>query len=147
MKKLLLSVVFALVMPAASTRAGTLAPSKPSQLVTLTNINATCSSGVKLNTQVNGDGSRSTFAGIPDGRVLVITGAGAVANSNGTTPFVFLIDTDGGASSLWFGAGVDGATVPVPNVVVKSGQTLCVRVFGLGVTFQAYVHGFFANDK
>ena len=136
----------ALVAPAS---AGTLEPSSSSQVVTLTNENSTptcIGGGVQIDLQVSGSGARSPFGGIPTGKVLVLTGAGVVSSANATTPVGFLIDVEGGQSSLWFGAGVDGTTVLVPHVIVSSGQTLCVRAPNLPA-FGAYLHGFLAPDK
>lgn len=147
---------------AVGTDAGVLAPSKPSQVVTVTGDTATsasCPSGVvkgkMIDTQRNSDGTITPF-NVPMGEVFVVTswewtGAGAVSSS--ITMALVLVDS----SSTFLGSfsqatassdssGNGGGTVDIPSgFVVKSGISMCYA--GGGASASVIVHGFFAKDK
>lgn len=143
-------VLFALLTPA---EAG-LAPSKASQLVTLTASGATCLSGlVKVNTQIHGDGTSAAFT-IPAGMVLVITGAEWDATGGAGGVDTFFINLEGtGTSTVHVAAGPVGSTGLAggsssfsSGIVVKPGTNICVGLNSLNTPVPV-IHGFLAKDK
>ena len=151
--------------------AGSLAPTRPSQVVTVQTGGTTCSgsSNNKLDTIVNADGSTGPFT-IPAGQVFVITEA--EARGDGGAPFgtnqhngqVLLYRNGPGPAALISidigtlgSAGTSRPAFSAPphsfptGVVVKAGTEICVNAINLStgtlITGNAVVHGFFARDK
>jgi hypothetical protein len=132
----LVALVAAAALAAEEVPAGPLAPKKPSQLVVLSALAGglpvtLCQmgslSGVALDKQIESDGSVSLFE-VPAGRVLVVYRLTWSAPASAGT--LFLGTT---AQSLWFltppppnAQGTVGATVELPNLLVRAGQKLCV---------------------
>jgi hypothetical protein len=150
------------LMCAAPAAAGSLAPSKPSQLVTLEAINGTAgncatpiSTWLKVTSQVNPDGSETPLA-IPTGMVLVLTGAEWSDQGTGGAADVarFLIRLQNGTQDplAAFGSGATGTTagggsVSFPNgIAVKPGTDICVTSTAT-VFVGATVHGYLTRDK
>ncbi len=143
---------------AAPAAAGALAPSKPSQLVTLSSSGGdTCAAPLgtwfKMDSQVNADASSSPFT-IPPGMVLVLTQAdwtdqGGTADvdrfiirlQNGTEiPFV-------GDGTRTIGASAGGGSISFsPGVVVKPGTDICVTSTSTGFTAATF-HGYLTKDR
>lgn len=152
-----------LVLLAAPLHAGPLAPTKASQVVTLTRTSTTCGPpGSYELEQVLPDGSLAPFA-IPEKSVLVVTGYQVSQNGNGGAI---------AGHTILFGllaAGVNQALETVvadpnsaysatrslaPGIIVASGMQLCVvaqdvsnAFAGQSNGFGARVYGFIAKDK
>jgi hypothetical protein len=142
--------------------AAVLAPSKPSQVVTLTGavgVSAACPSGVvagrMVDTQHNPDGTSVPF-NVPVGDVFVVTswewsGAGSASSTIGMG--LVLVDsaatflgTFSKGSAASDSAGFGGGTVVIPSgFVVNSGISMCYA--GGGASASVIVHGFFAKDR
>jgi hypothetical protein len=141
--------------------AGTLTPISASDLVTLessTNSPATgCKFGRQLDLIDNSDGTLNTFAGIPSGRVLVVTtlsfvAAGLDPNTvvNGhveaeiSNSSVQVISAQGYANGL----GQVAASFAIPNgAPIKNGVTPCFVLDPGFSAVHAIVHGYFAIDR
>lgn len=147
--------------------AAPLAPSKPSQIVTLTYDNfcaGTTSLVNVIDTQIMPDGTTQPFT-IPQGRVLVVTGLDWSASrcpplsAPGTVGvYVFLgatgrvafndYATIGAGTSPGSSCSTGGKASVVPNLVVKPGTELCAgydnTTFGGA---PGIVHGFLADDE
>ena len=137
----------------SSSRAGVVAPKKPSDLRTVSASGAACPGAASLRAidlQHNPDGTNAAFS-IPDKHVLVVTSfdvqasgsAGASAEAG-----LFASDGTGGLSELARCGGIAGsngfasASCAIPNgAAVKAGSTLC----SAGVVVNA--RGFVAKDK
>jgi hypothetical protein len=137
--------------------AGPLAPTKPSQVVTLANSGLACpllGGGQVFDVRVGSDGSETPFS-IPDGQVLVITGIDwsvfLLPGLPGETVIAFLRTppSPSAAPTVWRGAAVAdangraGGTAVIPNVVVKPGVPVCLFPGGSAGT----LHGFLAKDE
>jgi hypothetical protein len=155
MKVLTVGLVALSLACVGNARAGSLAPSKPSQLVTLNSSGATCTGGEsKLDTQVNGDATSAAFT-IPAGMVLVLTGIdwnGTALSAGATSVFLdlrtasaFELVSLGGAVTQ-NPSGQGGGTFGPLNIVVKPGTDICVGLNGGGSIFPAG-HGFLAKDR
>jgi hypothetical protein len=155
-RTLVVVAVFGLILLVAPVaRAGVLAPSKPSQLVTLSTDGTVCpfdASAFVFNTRIAGDGTLHPFA-IPAGDVLVVSsfdGIVVAGTASSTQDLVLLVPpgiivatapefTLSGAGK---GAAARDLTTPL---VVRPGTTLCIGSdFGASV-FRGLVHGFFAQ--
>jgi hypothetical protein len=140
-----------------SSDAGTVAPSKPSDLRTLVGIfggGTPCPGSPALRAvdrQQNPNGTTSAFS-IPAGRVFVVTSFDVqAANAPGTTAEIDLFVSNGTGDASFMarcgglagnnGSAVAACTIP-PGVAVKAGSTLCF----LGAN-SVTVHGFIAKDK
>ena len=139
--------------------AGTLAPSKPSQMVDLSNAAGpikptSCSclalTGATVDIRINPDGTTTPGFTIPDGNVLVLTGMTWITSgvlSPGDASYMSLCL---GGTEIWRDQTVSGAnayngrSLDLPNVVIKSGQTLCA---GGPAGFATSVSGFLTKDK
>src|SRR5262249_19343635 len=137
-------------------QAGTLGPSKASQLVTLGTSGASCLSGLrKVDTRLNGDGTSAPFI-IPPGMVLVITGAewftfDLPGLGSGTEPFNINLEGAGTATVHVTGGqfgveGEGGSTTFSSGIVVKPGTNICARL-GSGNSPFPVIHGFLAKDS
>jgi hypothetical protein len=152
-----------LVLLAAPLHAGPLAPTRASQVVTLTRTSTACGvPGSYELQQILPDGSDAPFA-IPANRVLVVTGYQVSQNGAGgalageTVGFGLLA----GSTNLTFETVVADANNAYsalrslsPGIVVASGTPLCVvaqvvsnAFAGQSVGFSARVYGFIAKDK
>jgi hypothetical protein len=154
------AAVLALAVPAS---AGPLAPSKPSQLVTVRAVSEPCpikssptTTPYQLTSMSSSDGNQAAFA-IPPKQVFVITSASLVVtngdpnetaqlvvfglNAAGTDGTVFV---EGYARTDDNGFATFVQTLPT-GIAVKSGVRLCA----LGTTGSTLgaVTGFFAKDK
>jgi hypothetical protein len=144
-----------------------LAPSKPSQIVTLT-YDGFCAGGTSLDNiigiRIMPDGTTQPFT-IPPGQVLVVTGIdwSAYRCPPSTAPgtvlmYVFLGATGrvAFADTAVIGAGatptsacsIGGKASIVPNLVVKPGIELCAGFDNQGFSGSpAIVHGFLTSDE
>lgn len=148
----------ALALAAPST-AAPLSATKASELVTVVSGPTGCPNGFGFSKAVdihaNPDLTNGAFA-IPAGSVLIVTSWDWWGQMSGATlAQAFLQVTNGtntqtlSVSSVPTEAATDraGATVETPpGVVVKSGQTLCIRVPGSSAQV-AVAHGFLARDR
>jgi hypothetical protein len=151
--------------------AGALAPTRPSQIVTVVTGGSTCAGtgDSRLDTLDNPDGSAVAFT-IPVCKVFVITeaqargDAGAPFGSAGHNGQVFLyrnglssrssITVDIGTLGS-FGTSRPAFSAPPhvfsTGVVVKGGTDVCVNALDLTtqttITGNAVLHGYFASDK
>jgi hypothetical protein len=145
---------------AGSGIAGTLAPAKPSDLVTVFgNTTAGCPTlfgAFAVTSQQVSDGSPTAFS-IPAGQVLVITswdwkssGGGAAAAATWAT--LYTVTPSGGArisdgNGTSDGSGSAAGTTIIPSgFAMKSGENLCFTTGGSGVGY-VLVHGFLTKDK
>ena len=145
-----------------SSGGGFLGPTKPSDLVTLRSSRAKCepSPWLKLDTQVNGDGTLSPFV-IPVGKVLVVTSidfrqgntgsAGSqeefflfpsAANIGNNIAIVDVVAASGATSRA------AGASAVITGVAIKAGNP-CWGVNNLNAlgSADALVHGYLAADQ
>jgi hypothetical protein len=141
--------------------AAVVAPSKPSEVITLagdTSTSASCPSGAvigkMIDKQHNPDGTITTFT-VPAGQVFVATswdwsGTGAASSSIVTGLVLIdstatLLGTFSQSSASSDSSGLAGGTVVVPSgFVIKSGVSMC---YAGGGTRSVVVHGFFTKDK
>jgi hypothetical protein len=139
--------------------AATLAPSKPSQMVNLSNAAGpikptacSCSAlgGFTVDIRINPDGTTTSGFTIPADEVLVLAGmtwftAGTL--SPGDASYMNLCVN---GNAIWFDRTVSGAntyngrSLDLPNLVIKGGQTLCA---GGPAGFATNVSGFLTKDK
>ena len=151
----------ALHLGRAEVHAGALAPSKPSQVVSLISFGGTCPSGGALfGSQTPPDGNFPQPFTIPDGQVLVITEAqltGSGATAGASVRILLRRETAAGGISEIVNqlvqADADGSyngsfTFPT-GVVVKAGALLCAKAVIGGGSFGStgIVHGFLAQDR
>jgi len=161
-------VTLVLVAAAATpVLAGTLAPTKPSDVVTLVpdvsdGSDGACNSAAQLRVDAvinTADGSLSPFT-IPDKEVLVLTGGTWADTSVAANVNVFLelslrtgskalniLDTPAVRSDA---AGtVAGSFTLEPGIVIKPGPSLCASLIIAGTSSTAFPHltGFLAKDK
>jgi hypothetical protein len=138
-----------------SSRAGGVAPNKPSDLRTVSGLFSACPGAASLkavDTQSNPNGTTTAFS-IPDKKVFVVTSFDATAGgSAGATATLALFTSDGtgGLSVLAVCGGIAGsngaafASCVIPNgAAVKAGSTLCFSASNGAVL----VHGFLTKDK
>jgi hypothetical protein len=141
--------------------AAVLAPSKPSQVATITGDAATsafCPSGLvagkMVDTQRNADGTITSFS-VPVGEAFVVTswewsGSGAASSTIGMSLVLVdsatLLGSFSRSTAAADGSGIGGGSVVIPSgFVVKSGITMCYA--GGGASASVIVHGFFAKDR
>jgi hypothetical protein len=154
-----------------SSMASTLAPTKPSQIISVVTGGGTCPNGdLKLDTEVNADGTRAAFS-IPAGMVFVITEAqgrmddGTITNPGQGHNGQVLIYRQGPSSigEITVDIGPLGSNGLSRNafsapphsfptgVIVKSGTAICVGGIDLGTqashVANGVVHGFLARDR
>jgi hypothetical protein len=162
MKRLVIGTLVSMAV-SGGIAAAALAPSKPSQIITLFNTSGTAcgsSHGLAVDHIVKSDGSSAAFT-IPAGQVLIITSidwSAEVATANRRFDFA-LVSIPGGAFATGGGALSDAdftvsGTLLIPGgLVVKPGVTLCPEVDHGGPAFVesdaafVRVHGFLAKDK
>ncbi len=152
---ILLTLLAVFILAPGSAFGGALAPTKASQLVTLSGSGSTCLSGLKkMDTQAHGDGTTAAFT-IPAGMVLIITGAEWDATAGGNAVDTFFINLEGtgtatvhvAAGPVGSGAGLaGGSTTFSSGIVVKPSTNICVGLNSLNTPF-AVIHGFLAKDK
>jgi hypothetical protein len=160
MRRSIVTTGAALALFATSAIAGTLAPTRPSQVVVLraSGSGAVClpnGGGIDLDLRVNADGTVSPYAP-PPGYALVITGMDWGTQNgpaNEYTPVGIRVTGGQHPAQMVFvtGAQADGAgktwgSAVVPNVTVAPGATPCVGSSG-GQLNQVVVHGFFTVNK
>jgi hypothetical protein len=149
---------------AAPAHAGSLAPTRASQLVTLSTYNATSCGGAgsQLVDRVEGsDGSNSTFS-IPAGQVFVVTDVEMNVRTVAGTPVRATIQRYQGATGKSFFIDNQYLTADANGFarftmsfsqgrVVESGLGLCAYAVETNsftfVVSNAVVHGFFARDS
>ena len=151
----LFAAVFVCVAPASAV---VLAPSKPSQLVTIYSPNgpSSCGSGSgELAVQILPDATAVPFT-VPPGQTLILTrldvalfGGSAVANVNlrGVD-----VATSNAASIAYQLVNVSGVTTihfEFPSgIAVRSGVRLCITTSSSIISVgDSYAYGFFARDK
>jgi hypothetical protein len=160
MKRSIVTTGAALALFATSAIAGTLAPTRPSQVVELraSGSGAVClpmGGGIDLDLQVNSDGTVSPYVP-PAGYALVITGMDwgtqngppneytpvgiRVAGPHKPAPLVFVTGAQADGTGKTWGSAL------VPNVTVAPGATPCVGASG-GDLNQVVVHGFHTVNK
>ena len=142
MRKFEMLAAALILMSASSAHAGTLAPKRPSNLVTLKGAGAACtfgtSAGFLANRKSEKDGSVSLGYTIPAGMVLVLDGLSwNLAGSHACQ-----LGIDGGDDVMWEATGTDGQTVTLPGIVVQSGSSVCMS--GCGSFF---LHGYTVKDN
>ena len=147
-----IAIVLALLITTATARATPLAPSKPSQIVNLSNkpVGLACPmGGTEFTEVIKADGTSAPFAGIPTGQVLVITswewtaGTGPVATLEAQTASTRNIL----AESFVVGTGAGGMQTFPTGIVVQPGVHICIGSVGPFGSAGAHVHGFLTNDK
>src|SRR5262249_549990 len=161
MRPYVLSVTLFLLGLASTPATAALAPSKPSQLVTVAASGSCTALGLTtdlFNTLVKGDGTTAPFS-IPAGQVLVITdltvfAPGKTADGTvqvqvvvGTATSHFGIVTANVTANASGGVGF-AATFPT-GIVVKSGASICPVAFDgtSNVAAGGSLHGFLTKDK
>ena len=134
---------------------GVVAPSKPSQVVTLFQSgSSSCpTAGIATNRVAMSDGTLASFV-IPSSQVLVVTGfewqASGVAG-NGVTAILTTqassaITSYATSTTTFDSAGVAFKNDLTPMIVIKPGRTICIAVTS-GSIVSAFVHGFLAPDR
>ena len=132
--------------------AGPLAPSKSSDIVTLTTGpgDACVVTGSAAHYRVLPDGTRELFS-VPDKRVLVVTGIDFVTQVAVPIDVELFVEKAPESAQIFVtGVAAGGGSAAIPNAIVGSGATLCVRGTqkdGGAVAVLAVVHGFVAKDK
>ena len=133
---------------------GVVAPSKPSQVVTLFQSGSSCpTAGIAINRVAMSDGTLASFV-IPSNQVLVVTGfewqASGVAGSGVTailtTQASSAITSYATSTTTFDSAGVAFKNDMTPMIVIKPGRTVCIGVTS-GSIASAFVHGFLAPDR
>ena len=167
----ILTFIGAVLSCADVAAAGTLAPNKASQVVTLSTSGGTpcgaggpAGNGQLVDQQIDPTGSNISFQ-IPTGKVLVVTGGTILVHFGvaGNSVTVFLEEFGGGGgggnpvhvSSLVLDSNGSGHTdfVLDPGVIVKAVtaspvQGICADTQGApGAVINATLHGFLAPDK
>ena len=161
-----LLVALGLVSLLSTAHAEPLAPTKPSELVTIrttfSGSPAPCDgTNVPVRTVINPDATGSTLA-IPAGQVLILTGgswrsASPVA-ANRTFHLVLSFQTGAAGAAVFSGAGamsdatgeVSGSFDLGSGLVLRPGTTLCAALDSTAVSDDpalVHVYGFFDNDK
>jgi hypothetical protein len=161
MKRLVIGTLVSMAV-SGGIAAAALAPSKPSQIITLFNTSGTAcgsSHGLAVDHIVKSDGSSAAFT-IPAGQVLIITSIDWTAFTNtANRRFDFQLGSATGNFTIGGGAVSDAdfivsGTLLIPGgLVVKPGVTLCPEVEHSGSSLfeedsaNVRVHGFLAKDK
>jgi hypothetical protein len=111
-----------------------------------------------VTSQQKPDGSIGSFS-IPVGSVFVITSwewqtSGGVSSVATTWSSLFAVEISNGAAWVSNGNGTSdasgnaaGTTLVPSGVAIKSGATLCFRMFNNNTPGAVLVHGFMAKDK
>ena len=160
-----LRVVFVLVgLGIAVTVDAGLAPTKSSQLVTLTGGGACPVAGIvnatAVATRIAADGTAGGFV-IPPKQVLVLNEIQVSANSQiGGDPFFVAVLVVGPGATNYVavthttapGSGIGVTFTPPTGIAVKAGSTVCVQMADLNhalspITPTAVAYGFLAPDK
>ena len=160
MARKVLGLLLACGSLAASASAATVAPRRPSDIVTLVSSGAPCplpvAGDVLFDVRVLADGTRTPFT-LPHGKVLVVTGVEYTTKtrSESAAATLFYGNTALGDSFITVGAGHSFGTdsivfrdTSVPNLVVKT--PLCFEIadgFLPTLPFSAIVHGFLVSDR
>ncbi|MBX3025134.1 hypothetical protein KF840_09510 [bacterium] len=156
MRKLTAFLAGASLLASSVASAGSLAPTKPSQVVNLrfssSDPTGPCGFGRLPGAQLMADGTAAPYEGIPAGKMLVVTAMQGYtdtalpsrleifklrAPSNVAISVSCLADA--------FGSCHGTATFPT-GIAIKSGTTLCVQS-GLAATYYVTLQGFLAKDK
>ena len=140
-------------------RAGTLAPKKPSDVLTLRSSGAGCPfpGTRKLDSRVLPDGTLVPYT-IPDGQVLVVTGAewslqDASPRQLGSVQLFLYTQTSSPSPVAFFTDGISttdtGAyrTSVVPQAITRPTEGLCAGANVVEDTLLVVVHGFLAKDR
>lgn len=148
-RALIVALLMILLIDGAS--AAPLAPSKPSDVVTLVTAPEFCNiqgpdTGLVYNTRIQPDGTAEPFT-IPLHRVLVITGfdwADVAVASEVALVHIHLGNPVGRAvqigAALAGANGHVGASTVIPGIVVRAGTPICIDRLGV-------LHGFLARDN
>jgi hypothetical protein len=157
MRRHVLSVALVLLSLASTpASAAALAPSKPSQIVTLFQSGAACPTlGFVIGRLAMSDGTLASFV-IPPKQVLVVTGfewhaengaAGSGVSAILSTQASGTPAIDYATSTTTFDSnGVAVKNDVTPLIVIKPGRTICISVTS-GDFSSGFVHGFLAPDK
>ena len=141
-----------LMLFARGALAGVLAPSKASDVVTLSNGpgDPCVVTGGALDFRVTKNGTLEPFS-IPAKQVLVVTGIDFnTGTTNATNVEIFVEKVPNTTQIFVTTVTGGGGSATIPNAIVGPGSSLCVRATlkaGGTSTIFAVVHGFFANDK
>ena len=138
-------------------RAGTLAPKKPSDVLTLRSSGASCSfpGTRKLDSRVLPDGTLVPYT-IPDGQVLVVTGAEWTlqdASPLGTIQLFLYTQSSGPSPVAFFTDGISTTDTfaqrssIVPQAITRPSAGLCAGANVVVDTLIPVVHGFLAKDR
>lgn len=150
-------VAFAVLLSLSTAYGGPLAPSKPSQIVTLDTSGAPCPfAGFAVEDSIASDGTEMTSFVIPPNQVLVVTGlewsatqgtAGDSVTAILQTQATGTIIADYANSTTTFDpTGVAFKNDVTPQIAIRPGRTICIFVTN-GTFNYARVHGFLAPDK
>jgi len=132
--------------------AGTLAPSKPSDVVTLSNGpgDPCVVTGAALDSRVEPDGTATEFA-VPPRSVLVVTGVDFTLSTDGAANVELFVEKAPNTTPIFVTTVTGGGgSATIPNVIVGSGSSLCIQATiraGGTEALLAVVHGFLAKDK
>jgi hypothetical protein len=148
-------VAFVWVMGAAAlAQAGPLAPTRPSQLVSLqaSTPDPLCGGfGRPFSTRVTSDGQFELGFVVPEKQVLVVTGVDwAVFGANPSATTLVSLGTNGGASffigSAQADAGGTAGGAASFSHTIRPGTTICISTIGVD-SINATLHGFLAKDR
>ena len=147
-------VAIAVLLSVATVYGGGVAPSKPSQVVTLFQSGSSCpTAGIAIDKVAMSDGTTASFV-IPSNQVLVVAGfewqASGVAG-NGVTAILSTqassaVTSYATSTTTFNSAGVAFKNDMTPLIVIKPGRTICISVTS-GSIASAFVHGFLAPNR
>ena len=138
-------------------RAGTLAPKKPSDVLTLRSSGAGCPfpGTRKLDSRVLPDGTLVPYT-IPDGQVLVVTGVEwslQDASPLGSVQLFLYTQTSSPSPVAFFTDGISTTdttayrTSVVPQAIARPAEGLCAGANVVEDSLLVVVHGFLAKDR
>jgi hypothetical protein len=152
--RLLTVVVISIEISASAAYGGVVAPSRPSQVVTLFQSGSSCpTAGIAIDRIAMSDGTTTSFV-IPPNQVLVLSGFEWQASGlpgNGVTAILSTQAASTVTSYATSTATLDSSGVAfkndiTPMIVIKPGRTICISVTS-GSIASAFVHGFLAPDR
>ena len=154
MVRFLTVVAIAVAISVSTAYGSVVAPSKPSQVVTLYQSGAACpTAGIAIDRIAMSDGTSASFV-IPPNQVLVLSGYEWQASGlpgNGVTAILSTqasstVTSYATSTSTFDSAGVAFKNDITPMIVFKPGRTICISVTS-GSIVSAFVHGFLAPDR